>query len=225
LIVVTGPTGSGKSTTLAAMINIINDERKCHIITLEDPIEYLHKHNKSIVNQREYRSDFISFASGLRSCLRQDPDVILLGEMRDLETMEIALMAAETGHLVFSTLHTTGSAKTIDRIVDVFPPHQQQQVSIQLSNTLEGIISQQLVLNIEETDRIAAVEVLVSTPAIRNLIREKKTHQIQNQIQTGAKYGMQTMDGDLLELYYQKRISRQTLLRSCIDLEYVMKSI
>jgi twitching motility protein PilT len=139
--------------------------------------------------------------------------------------MEIALMAAETGHLVFSTLHTTGSAKTIDRIIDVFPPHQQQQVSIQLANTLEGIISQQLVLNMEETERLAAVEVLVSTPAVRNLIREKKTHQIQNLIQTGAKFGMQTMDGSLLEMYNQKRISRQTLLRSCIDLEYVMKSI
>jgi len=142
-----------------------------------------------------------------------------------LETMEIALMAAETGHLVFSTLHTTGSAKTIDRIIDVFPPHQQQQVSIQLANTLEGIISQQLVLNIEETERLAAVEVLVSTPAVRNLIREKKTHQIQNLIQTGAKFGMQTMDGSLLEMYNQKRISRQTLLRSCNDMEYVMKSI
>ena len=225
LIVVTGPTGSGKSTTLAAMINIINNERKSHIVTLEDPIEYLHKHNKSIVNQREYRSDFVSFTSGLRSCMRQDPDVILLGEMRDLQTMEIALMAAETGHLVFSTLHTTGAAKTIDRIVDVFPPHQQQQVSIQLANTLEGIISQQLVLDIDEKERLAAVEILVSNPAIRNLIREKKTHQIQNQIQTGSKYGMQTMDGSLLEMYNQRRISRQTLLMSCIDLEYVMKSI
>ncbi len=225
LIVVTGPTGSGKSTTLAAMINIINNERKSHIVTLEDPIEYLHKHNKSIVNQREYRSDFVSFTSGLRSCMRQDPDVILLGEMRDLQTMEIALMAAETGHLVFSTLHTTGAAKTIDRIVDVFPPHQQQQVSIQLANTLEGIISQQLVLDIDEKERLAAVEILVSNPAIRNLIREKKTHQIQNQIQTGSKYGMQTMDGNLLEMYNQRRISRQTLLMSCIDLEYVMKSI
>jgi twitching motility protein PilT len=225
LIVVTGPTGSGKSTTLAAMINIINNERKSHIVTLEDPIEYLHKHNKSIVNQREYRSDFLSFTSGLRSCMRQDPDVILLGEMRDLQTMEIALMAAETGHLVFSTLHTTGAAKTIDRIVDVFPPHQQQQVSIQLANTLEGIISQQLVLDIDEKERLAAVEILVSNPAIRNLIREKKTHQIQNQIQTGSKYGMQTMDGSLLEMYNQRRISRQTLLMSCIDLEYVMKSI
>jgi len=225
LIVVTGPTGSGKSTTLASMVNIINNERKCHIITLEDPIEFLHKHNKSIVNQREYRSDFKSFVSGLRSCMRQDPDVILLGEMRDLETMEIALMAAETGHLVFSTLHTTGAAKTIDRIIDVFPPYQQQQVTIQLSNVLEGVISQQLVLDLEERERLAAVEIMVSTPAIRNLIREKKTHQIQNQIQTGAKFGMQTMDGSLLEMYNDKRISRQTLLKSAIDLDYVMKLI
>lgn len=225
LVLVTGPTGSGKSTTLASMINIINNERKCHIITLEDPIEYLHKHNKSIVNQREYRSDFKSFAGGLRSCLRQDPDVILLGEMRDLETMEIALTAAETGHLVFSTLHTTGAAKTIDRIIDVFPPHQQQQVVIQLANVLEGVISQQLVLEIDEKKRTAAVEILISTPAIRNLIREKKTHQIQNQIQTGSKYGMQTMDSSLLNMYADKKISRQTLLKSAVDLEYVMKQI
>lgn len=225
LILVTGPTGSGKSTTLASMINIINSERKHHIITLEDPIEYLHKHNKSIVNQREYRSDFKSFASGLRSCMRQDPDVILLGEMRDLETMEMALTAAETGHLVFSTLHTTGSAKTIDRIIDVFPPHQQQQVTIQLANVLEGVISQQLVLNMDEKERFAAVEIMVTTPAIRNLIREKKTHQIQNQIQTGSKFGMQTMDSSLLNLYNEKKISRQTLLKSAIDLDYVMKQI
>ncbi|WP_312814502.1 type IV pilus twitching motility protein PilT [Sedimentibacter sp.] len=225
LILVTGPTGSGKSTTLASMINIINSERKHHIITLEDPIEYLHKHNKSIVNQREYRSDFKSFASGLRSCMRQDPDVILLGEMRDLETMEMALTAAETGHLVFSTLHTTGAAKTIDRIIDVFPPHQQQQVTVQLANVLEGVISQQLVLNMDEKERLAAVEIMVTTPAIRNLIREKKTHQIQNQIQTGSKFGMQTMDSSLLNLYNEKKISRQTLLKSAIDLDYVMKQI
>ena len=225
LILVTGPTGSGKSTTLASMINIINQERKSHIITLEDPIEYLHKHNKSIVNQRELRSDFKSFASGLRSCLRQDPDVILLGEMRDLETMEIALTAAETGHLVFSTIHTTGAARTIDRIIDVFPPHQQQQVVIQLANVLEGVVSQQLVLDIEEKERIAAVEVMISTPAIRNLIREKKTHQIQNQIQTGSKFGMQTMDSSLLKLYDEKIISQQTLLKSALDFDYVKKLI
>jgi len=225
LILVTGPTGSGKSTTLASMVNIINQERKCHIITLEDPIEYLHKHNKSMVNQREYRSDFKSFVLGLRSCLRQDPDVILLGEMRDLETMDIALTAAETGHLVFSTLHTTGAAQTIDRIIDVFPPHQQQQVVIQLANVLEGVVSQQLVLDIEEKKRLAAVEIMVSTPAIRNLIREKKTHQIQNQIQTGSKFGMQTMDSSLLKMYNEKKISRQTLLKSAMDFDYVIKQI
>ncbi len=225
LVLVTGPTGSGKSTTLASLINIINQERKCHIITLEDPIEYLHRHNKSIVNQRELRSDFKSFATGLRSCLRQDPDVILLGEMRDLETMEIALTAAETGHLVFSTIHTTGAARTIDRIIDVFPPHQQQQVVIQLANVLEGVISQQLVLDTEEKSRIAAVEVMMSTPAIRNLIREKKTHQIQNQIQTGAKFGMQTMDSSLLKMYQERKISQQTLLKSALDFDYVKKLI
>lgn len=225
LVLVTGPTGSGKSTTLASLINIINKERKSHIITLEDPIEYLHKHNKSIVNQREYRSDFKSFADALRSSLRQDPDVILLGEMRDLETMEIALTAAETGHLVFSTLHTTGAARTIDRIIDVFPPHQQQQVVIQLANVLEGVISQQLVLDIEEKNRIPAVEIMVPTPAIRNLIREKKTHQIQNNIQTGSKFNMQTMDSNLLKLYQEKRISKQTLLKAALDLDYIKRQI
>lgn len=223
LVLVTGPTGSGKSTTLASMIDIINKERKCHIITLEDPIEYLHKHNKSIVNQRELRSDFKSFSSGLRSCLRQDPDVILLGEMRDLETMDIALTAAETGHLVFSTIHTTGAARAIDRIIDAFPPHQQPQVVVQLANVLEGVISQQLVLDTAEKVRLAAVEVMVTTPAIRNLIREKKTHQIQNQIQTGGKLGMQTMDSCLLKMYYDKNITQQTLLKSALDFEYVNK--
>lgn len=225
LVLVTGPTGSGKSTTLASMINIINSERKCHIITLEDPIEYLHKHNKSVVNQREFRSDFKSFSTGLRSCLRQDPDVILLGEMRDLETMEMALTAAETGHLVFSTLHTTGAAKTIDRIIDVFPPHQQEQVVVQLANVLEGVISQQLVQDIEEKSQLAAVEIMCSTPAIRNLIREKKTHQIQNQIQTGSKFGMRTMDASLLKMYNEKKISRQTLFKAAIDLDHVTKQI
>jgi len=223
LVLVTGPTGSGKSTTLASIIDIINKERKCHIITLEDPIEYLHKHNKSIVNQRELRSDFKSYSSGLRSCLRQDPDVILLGEMRDLETMDIALTAAETGHLVFSTIHTTGAARAIDRIIDVFPPHQQPQVVVQLANVLEGVISQQLVLDTDEKARLAAVEVMVTTPAIRNLIREKKTHQIQNQIQTGGKLGMQTMDSCLLKMYYDKNITQQTLLKSALDFEYVNK--
>ena len=221
LILVTGPTGSGKTTTLASMIDVINKERKSHVITLEDPIEYLHKHNKSIVNQREYKTDFKSFADGLRSALRQDPDVILLGEMRDLETIEIALITAETGHLVFSTLHTTGAARTIDRIVDVFHPHQQQQVLVQLSNVLEGVISQQLLPDIKNGGRVAAVEIMVSTTAIRNLIREKKTHQIPNQIQTGSKFGMQTMDSNLLKLYADRRISQQSLYASALDLDFV----
>lgn len=225
LILVTGPTGSGKSTTLASIIDIINTERKCNIITLEDPIEFLHKHNKSIINQRELRGDFHSFPAGLRACLRQDPDVILLGEMRDLDTMEIALMAAETGHLVLSTIHTTGAARTIDRIIDAFSPHQQQQVSVQLANVLEGVISQQLILDAEEKERLAAVEVMIPTPAIRNLIREKKTHQIQNIIQTGGKYGMQTMDSSLLNMYRERRITQQSLLQSALDYDYVVKQI
>ena len=174
LILVTGPTGSGKSTTLAAMINQINNERRCHILTLEDPIEYLHKHNRSIVNQREIGTDSRSFANSLRAALRQDPDVILVGEMRDLETISIALTAAETGHLVLSTLHTIGAAKTIDRIIDVFPPHQQQQVRIQFSSVIQAIISQQLLPKADESGRVAAFEVMIANTAIRNLIREKK---------------------------------------------------
>lgn len=223
LILVTGPTGSGKSTTLASMIDVINKNRKCHILTLEDPIEYLHKHNKSIVNQRELGADFRSFAGGLRASLRQDPDVILLGEMRDLETIDIALTAAETGHIVFSTLHTIGAAATIDRIIDVFPPHQQQQVSVQLANVLEAVISQQLIIKRDLSGRVVAVETMITTPALRNLIREKKTHQIQNSIQTGAKYGMQTMDSDLIKLYKNNTISKETLFGSALDLDYVKR--
>ncbi len=223
LILVTGPTGSGKSTTLASMINRINNERKCHILTLEDPIEYLHKHNRSIVNQRELGADFKNFASGLRASLRQDPDVILLGEMRDLETISIALTAAETGHLVFSTLHTIGAASTIDRIIDIFPPYQQQQVSIQLANVLEAVVSQQLLVKKNGNSRVVATEVMTSTPALRNLIREKKTHQIQNSIQTGAKFGMHTMDSKLLELYRKDVISKDTLLSSAIDIDYIKR--
>ncbi|SHE51107.1 twitching motility protein PilT [Caldanaerobius fijiensis DSM 17918] len=201
LVLVTGPTGSGKSTTLAAMIDLINSNRECHILTLEDPIEYLHKHKKSIVNQREIGYDSMSFASALRSALREDPDVILVGEMRDLETMQIALTAAETGHLVLSTLHTIGAAKTIDRIVDVFPPYQQQQIKVQLSMVLEGVISQQLLRSADGNKRVLATEVMVATPAIRNLIREGKTFQIQSSVQTGAKYGMHTMDSSIANLY------------------------
>lgn len=223
LILVTGPTGSGKSTTLASMVNLINEETKCHIITLEDPIEYLHKHNKSIVNQREIGTDANSFSDALRAALRQDPDVILVGEMRDLDTISIALTAAETGHLVLSTLHTIGAAKTIDRIIDVFPPYQQQQIRIQISSVIQAIISQQLVPKANGKGRVAAVEVMIATPAIRNLIREEKTHQIENSIQTGGKIGMKTMDNSLLELYNKGIITRDTLLNQCINIEYVQR--
>lgn len=225
LILVTGPTGSGKSTTLASMISKINEEHKCHILTLEDPIEYLHKHNNSIVNQRELGRDFNSFSDGLRASLRQDPDVILLGEMRDFETISIALTAAETGHLVFSTLHTIGAAKTIDRIIDIFPPHQQQQVAVQLANVLEAVISQQLIINKEENGRVVATEIMTSTTAIRNLIREKKTHQIQNSIQTGSKFGMHTMDNNLLDLYKNNIISKKSLLSYAIDIDNIKRVI
>ncbi|CEP66032.1 Pilus retraction protein PilT [Moorella glycerini] len=200
LVLVTGPTGSGKSTTLAAMVDKINRERSCHIITLEDPIEYLHQHRRSIVNQREVGSDTQSFASALRAALRQDPDVILVGEMRDLETIATAITAAETGHLVLATLHTSSAIQSVDRIIDVFPPHQQGQVRIQLADTLEGVITQQLLPRADRKGRVAAVEVLIATPAVKNLIREGKTHQIVSSMQTGARYGMQTMDMALRQL-------------------------
>ena len=211
LILVTGPTGSGKSTTLASMINLMNTEKSYHILTLEDPIEYLHEHNKSMVNQREIGNDSLSFANSLRAALRQDPDVILVGEMRDLETIGIALTAAETGHLVLSTLHTLGSAKTVDRVIDVFPPHQQQQIRIQFASVLQGIISQQLLPRIDGKGRIAAFEIMMATSAIKNLIREDKTHQIDTAVQTGAKFGMQTMDNSLLNIYRSGLISQETL--------------
>lgn len=225
LILVTGPTGSGKSTTLASMIDLINREKKYHILTLEDPIEYLHRHNRSIVNQREIGTDSKSFAKALRAALRQDPDVILVGEMRDLETISIALTAAETGHLVLSTLHTSGAAKTIDRIIDVFPPHQQQQVRIQLSSVLQGIISQQLIPKINDRGRVAAFELLIATPAIRNLIREDKIHQVDTAIQTGMGFGMQTMDNAIIKLYKGGYISKDVALNSSINREYVQKYI
>lgn len=225
LILVTGPTGSGKSTTLASMIDLINREKKYHILTLEDPIEYLHRHNRSIVNQREIGTDSKSFAKALRAALRQDPDVILVGEMRDLETISIALTAAETGHLVLSTLHTSGAAKTIDRIIDVFPPHQQQQVRIQLSSVLQGIISQQLIPKINDRGRVAAFELLIATPAIRNLIREDKIHQVDTAIQTGMGFGMQTMDNAIIKLYKGGYISKDVALNSSINMEYVQKYI
>ncbi|MGI9953183.1 type IV pilus twitching motility protein PilT [Moorellaceae bacterium AZ2] len=194
LILVTGPTGSGKSTTLAAMIDRINERRACHIITLEDPIEYLHHHKRSIVNQREIGIDSPSFASALRAALRQDPDVILVGEMRDLETIATAITAAETGHLVLATLHTGSAVQSIDRIIDVFPPHQQPQVRIQLADVLVGVVTQQLLPRADGRGRVAAVEILIATPAVRNLIREGKTHQIVSLMQTGGRFGMQTME-------------------------------
>lgn len=221
LILVTGPTGSGKSTTLASMVDYINRNKNCHIMTLEDPIEYLHRHNRSMVNQREIGSDSESFANALRAALRQDPDVILVGEMRDLETIAIAITAAETGHLVLSTLHTIGAVKTIDRIIDVFPTHQQQQVRIQLSTVLEGVISQQLMPKAHDKGRVAAVEVMVSTPAVRNLIREGKTHQIQSIVQTGSKFGMKTMDTSLYELVLKGLVTDEDALNHCIDREYM----
>lgn len=207
-VLVTGPTGSGKSTTLAAMLDLINETRSEHILTIEDPIEFLHRHKRCIVNQREVGADAKSFGLGLKAALREDPDVILVGEMRDLDTIATALTAAETGHLVFATLHTQDTAQTVDRIVDVFPPEQQQQVRVQLSVSLQGIVTQQLLPRANGKGRIAATEVLVPTPAVRNLIREGKTHQIYSALQTGGQFGMQTMDTSLAHLVREQAISR-----------------
>jgi twitching motility protein PilT len=208
-VLVTGPTGSGKSTTLAAMLDVINKERHEHIMTIEDPIEFLHRHQNCIVNQRELGSDAQSFGLGLKAALRQDPDVILVGEMRDLETIATALTAAETGHLVFATLHTQDTAQTVDRIVDVFPPTQQHQVRVQLSVSLQGIVTQQLLPTADGQGRCCATEVLVPTPAVRNLIREGKTHQIYSALQTGGAHGMQTMDASLADLVRRQKITRE----------------
>ena len=208
-VLVTGPTGSGKSTSLAAMIDEINSTREEHIMTIEDPIEFLHAHKKCLVNQRELGSDAQSFADALKAALRQDPDVILVGEMRDLETISTALTAAETGHLVFATLHTQDTAQTIDRMIDVFPPSQQGQVRVQLSVALQGIMTQQLLPTADGAGRVAACEVLVPTPAVRNLIREGKTHQIYSVLQTGSAQGMQTMDAALVQLVRSGRITQQ----------------
>jgi twitching motility protein PilT len=208
-VLVTGPTGSGKSTSLAAVIDEINSTRAEHIMTIEDPIEFLHGHKKCIVNQREIGADAQSFGAGLKAALRQDPDVILVGEMRDLETIHTALTAAETGHLVFATLHTQDAPQTIDRIIDVFPAEQQQQIRVQLSVALQGIVTQQLLPTADGAGRVAACEVLLATPAIRNLIREGKTHQIYSSLQTGGNLGMQTMDAALATLVRSGKITQQ----------------
>ncbi|MCI0183782.1 type IV pilus twitching motility protein PilT [Sulfoacidibacillus ferrooxidans] len=207
LVLVTGPTGSGKTTTLAALINYINQTQQRHIITLEDPIEYLHRHGHSVIDQREVGVDTMSFAKGLRAALRQDPDVLLVGEMRDLETIATAITAAETGHLVFATLHTSDAPQSIDRMIDVFPPQQQQQIRIQLASVLQGIVSQRLIPTADGSSRVAAVEILVNTPAIANLIRSEKIHQIKTMLQTGKMHGMQTMEMSLRDLVQSKHIT------------------
>src|SRR3984957_8792051 len=220
LVLVTGPTGSGKSTTLAAMIDKINSEQRLHIITVEDPIEYLHGHKLSIVNQREVGSDTEGFKTALRYVLRQDPDVVLIGELRDLETIEAALTISETGHLVFATLHTNSAVSTINRIIDVFPPHQQPQVRSKLSFVLQGVVSQQLLPRYNAPGRVMALEIMVPNPAIRNLIREDKIHQIYSQMQVGQdKYAMQTLNQSLFSLYQRKLISQEEAMGRAIEID------
>ena len=219
LIIVTGPTGCGKSTTLSAMMNFLNETQKCKVVTIEDPVEFVHQDNKCIFSQRELGYDTRSFASALKHSLRQDPDVILVGEMRDLETMSSALTAAETGHLVLTTLHTPGTPQAIDRFIDVFPPHQQQQVRIQLSIALEGVLYQVLLPKSDGSGRVAAVEVMLASTAVRNLIREGKTHQLMNAIQTGAQYGMQSLNHALSALYWSRIITREEALTRSTDVE------
>lgn len=218
LVLVTGPTGSGKSTTLAAMIHKINQERATHIITIEDPIEYTHKSRKSVIVQREVHYDTYSFSAALRSALREDPDVVLIGEMRDLETIASAITIAETGHLVFATLHTNSAAQSIDRMIDVFPPHQQPQVRAQLSNILAAIVSQRLVPSIGG-GRVAAAEIMVATPAVRNIIREGKSHQLDAVIQTGAEFGMQSMDRTLVSLIHAGTITYDEARNYAVDID------
>lgn len=226
LVLVTGPTGSGKSTTLAAMIDLINTERRGHIITIEDPIEYLHPHKGCLVNQREVGADTLSFKKALKYILRQDPDIVLLGEMRDLETIEAALTTAETGHLCLATLHTNGAVQTINRIVDVFPPHQQTQVRTQLSFVLEGILCQQLIPKAGSTGRCLGVEVMIPNPAIRNLIREEKIHQIYSQMQIGqSKHGMQTLNQSLLQLFQRRQITMEECLGRSNDVDELKSMI
>ena len=217
LVLVTGPTGSGKSTTLAALVDVVNSTKDYHIMTVEDPIEFLHGHKRSIVNQREVGEDTHSFANALKHVLRQDPDVILVGEMRDLETISTAITAAETGHLVFATLHTQDAPQTVDRIIDVFPSHQQQQIRVQLAAALQGVVTQQLVPMGHGRGRTVAAEVLVATPAVRNLIREGKTHQIYSAMQAGGRFGMQTMDMSLAALVMNSLIEMKTAVERCAN--------
>lgn len=225
LVLVTGPTGSGKSTTLAAIIDKVNNYRDAHVITLEDPIEYLHSHKMSIVNQREIGLDSSNYANALRAALREDPDVILVGEMRDYETISVAITAAETGHLVLSTLHTIGAASTVDRMIDVFPPHQQQQIRVQLSNVLEAVVSQQLIPRKDEKGRVAAFEVLHVNPAVRNLIREGKSQMLLSVMQTNRKLGMITMDEAIAQLYREGVIDREMALQFAQDADQMKNRI
>ena len=222
LILVTGPTGSGKTTTLASMIDVINQERDCHIITIEDPIEYYHPHKKSVVTQREIGVDVPDFAEALRRGLRQDPDVMLVGEMRDLETMEAAITAAETGHLVFATLHTTGAARTVDRIVDAFPTDQQEQIRTQLASSILAVISQLLLVRTDAKGRVACFEIMISTPSIQALIRDNKTFRITSDIQTGAKFGMVTLDANLMALYEKGLIAYGDLITKAQDPQSIL---
>jgi len=225
LILVTGPTGSGKSTTLATMINYINENRDVHIITIEDPIEYYHDHKRGVVTQRELGSDVPSFAEGLRRALRQNPDVILVGEMRDLETMETAISAAETGHLVFATLHTNSAEGTINRIVDAFPEQQQEQIRIQLASNLIAVICQALIPTVDGRGRVAAFEIMIQTPAISNMIRSQKTYQIESEIQTGSKHGMMLLDDSLAQLYFRGKISREEALNRCRNIQEMVNKL
>ena len=226
LILVTGPTGSGKTTTLASLLNLVNEERdEVHLITIEDPIEYYHKHKKALITQREVHVDVPNFAEALRRALRQDPDMILVGEMRDLETIEAAITAAETGHLVFGTLHTTGAAKTIDRITNAFPTNQQEMVRIQLSTVMQAVISQLLVPRIDKPGRVAVFEIMINTPSIAALIRDNKTFRINSDIQTGAKWGMVTLDGFLLEKFMAGLIAREEVINKAQDPTTIMAKL
>jgi len=226
LILVTGPTGSGKTTTLASLLNIVNEERdEAHLITIEDPIEYYHKHKKAVVTQREVNVDVPTFAEALRRALRQDPDCILVGELRDLETMEAAITAAETGHLVFGTLHTTGAAKTIDRITNAFPTNQQEMIRIQLSTVLQAVISQLLIPRVDKPGRVAVFEIMVNTPSIAALIRDNKTFRIQSDIQTGAKFGMVTLDSFLLEKFEAGMIAEEEVLTKAQDPTTILQKV